>query len=475
MVKIVVRDADDEVPAGSVFLSQDEARRRLGEDHIDIRPISGTLQDIADSTPAVLGTDGRWSPALVEGLIAAVDDFEGARPATATSWKAAVRRAADAWPQDTQQLSDILRSARERGGEVTWQEVRQAAGSRRGTLGAAAQGLRAMAAQRGGVAGLDDVQAVLAGDDLVRHAAKAMLASFLTNRRLLTKRSLRDMIDLKLVRTGIPERRQGRHPLSSGVDLADVRLLAARRRRLTYTRASESPQGELAIACPVTDDINGPGGFILSKWPALVGAELKRGRPVFYNLEWPALVGAESFQHPDIHLDAGVELAGFLEIADHDVDRLINEHGVLLPTIGGFVTSAWQVLSLVGRITYRRRAILAVRRLPDDQEAQWMGYVPRMPPKPSHVHRPAWTRGAPITETVSPRDGEAIDVDLLPINARRGRDVLLNGTYVGTVAPLKGCWSALVAKTRSYDVRATRQEALELIVERARAVLHPSL
>ena len=77
MVKIVVRDADDEVPAGSVFLSQDEARRRLGEDHIDIRPISGTLQDIADSTPAVLGTDGRWSPALVEGLIAAVDDFEG--------------------------------------------------------------------------------------------------------------------------------------------------------------------------------------------------------------------------------------------------------------------------------------------------------------------------------------------------------------------------------------------------------------
>lgn len=455
MVKIVVRDADDEVPAGSVFLSQDEARRRLGEDHIDIRPISGTLQDIADSTPAVLGTDGRWSPALVEGLIAAVDDFEGARPATATSWKAAVRRAADAWPQDTQQLSDILRSARERGGEVTWQEVRQAAGSRRGTLGAAAQGLRAMAAQRGGVAGLDDVQAVLAGDDLVRHAAKAMLASFLTNRRLLTKRSLRDMIDLKLVRTGIPERRQGRHPLSSGVDLADVRLLAARRRRLTYTRASESPQGELAIACPVTDDINGPGGFILSKWPALVGAE--------------------SFQHPDIHLDAGVELAGFLEIADHDVDRLINEHGVLLPTIGGFVTSAWQVLSLVGRITYRRRAILAVRRLPDDQEAQWMGYVPRMPPKPSHVHRPAWTRGAPITETVSPRDGEAIDVDLLPINARRGRDVLLNGTYVGTVAPLKGRWSALVAKTRSYDVRATRQEALELIVERARAVLHPSL
>lgn len=455
MVKIVVRDADDEVPAGSVFLSQDEARRRLGEDHIDIRPISGTLQDIADNTPAVLGTDGRWSPALVEGLIAAVDDFEGARPATAASWKAAVRRAADAWPQDTQQLSDILRSARERGGEVTWQEVRQAAGSRRGTLGAAAQGLRAMAAQRGGVAGLDDVQAVLAGDDLVRHAAKALLASFLTNRRLLTKRSLRDMIDLKLVRTGIPERRQGRHPLSSGVDLADVRLLSARRRRLTYTRASESPQGELAIACPVTDDINGPGGFILSKWPALVGAE--------------------SFRRPDIHLGAGVELAGFLEIADHDVDRLIDEHGVLLPTIGGFVTSAWQVLSLVWRITYRRRAVLAVRRLPGDREAQWMGYVPRMPPKPSHVHRPAWTRRAPITETVSPRDGEAIDVDLLPINARRGRDVLLNGTYVGTVAPLKGRWSALVAKTRSYDVRATRQEALELIAERARAVLHPSL
>ena len=338
MVKIVVRDADDEVPAGSVFLSQDEARRRLGEDHIDIRPISGTLQDIADSTPAVLGTDGRWSPALVEGLIAAVDDFEGARPATAASWKVAVRRAADAWPQDTQQLSDILRSARERGGEVTWQEVRQAAGSRRGTLGAAAQGLRAMAAQRGGIAGLDDVQAVLAGDDLVRHAVKALLASFLTNRRLLTKSSLRDMIDLKLVRTGIPERRQGRHPLSSGVDLADVRLLAARRRRLTYTRASESPQGELAIACPVTDDINGPGGFILSKWPALGGAE--------------------SFQRPDIHLGAGVELAGFLEIADHDVDRLIDEHGVLLPTIGGFVTSAWEVLSLVGRITYRRRALL---------------------------------------------------------------------------------------------------------------------
>lgn len=450
MVKIVVRDADDEVPAGSVFLSQDEARRRLGEDHIDIRPISGTLQDIADSTPAVLGTDGRWSPALVEGLIAEVDDFEGARPATAASWKVAVRRAADAWPQDTQQLSDILRSARERGGEVTWQEVRQAAGSRRGTLGAAAQGLRAMAAQRGGIAGLDDVQAVLAGDDLVRHAAKAMLASFLTNRRLLTKSSLRDMIDLKLVRTGIPERRQGRHPLSSGVDLADVRLLAARRRRLTYTRASESPQGELAIACPVTDDINGPGGFILSKWPALVGAE--------------------SFRRPDIHLDAGVELAGFLEIADHDVDRLIDEHGVLLPTIGGFVTSAWEVLSLVGRITYRRRAVLAVRRLPGDREAQWMGYVPRMPPKPSHVHRPAWTRGAPITETVSPRDGEAIDVDLLPINARRGRDVLLDGTYVGTVAPLEGRWSALVASERSYDVRATRQEALELIVERALAV-----
>ena len=450
MVKIVVRDADDEVPAGSVFLSQDEARRRLGEDHIDIRPISGTLQDIADSTPAVLGTDGRWSPALVEGLIAEVDDFEGARPATAASWKVAVRRAADAWPQDTQQLSDILRSARERGGEVTWQEVRQAAGSRRGTLGAAAQGLRAMAAQRGGVAGLDDVQAVLAGDDLVRHTAKALLASFLTNRRLLTKRSLRDMIDLKLVRTGIPERRQGRHPLSSGVDLADVRLLAARRRRLTYTRASESPQGELAIACPVTDDINGPGGFILSKWPALVGAE--------------------SFQRPDIHLDAGVELAGFLEIADHDVDRLIDEHGVLLPTIGGFVTSAWEVLSLVGRITYRRRAVLAVRRLPGDREAQWMGYVPRMPPKPSHVHRPAWTRRAPITETVSPRDGEAIDVDLLPINARRGRDVLLDGTYVGTVAPLEGRWSALVASERNYDVRATRQEALELIVERALAV-----
>lgn len=450
MVKIVVRDADDEVPAGSVFLSQDEARRRLGEDHIDIRPISGTLQDIADSTPTVLGTDGRWSPALVEGLIAEVDDFEGARPATAASWKVAVRRAADAWPQDTQQLSDILRSARERGGEVTWQEVRQAAGSRRGTLGAAAQGLRAMAAQRGGIAGLDDVQAVLVGDDLVRHAAKALLASFLTNRRLLTKRSLRDMIDLKLVRTGIPERRQGRHPLSSGVDLADVRLLAARRRRLTYTRASESPQGELAIACPVTDDINGPGGFILSKWPALVGAE--------------------SFRRPDIHLDAGVELAGFLEIADHDVDRLIDEHGVLLPTIGGFVTSAWEVLSLVGRITYRRRAVLAVRRLPGDREAQWMGYVPRMPPKPSHVHRPAWTRGAPITETVSPRDGEAIDVDLLPINARRGRDVLLDGTYVGTVAPLEGRWSALVASERSYDVRATRQEALELIVERALAV-----
>lgn len=455
MVKIVVRDADDEVPAGSVFLSQDEARRRLGEDHIDIRPISGTLQDIADNTPAALGTDGRWSPALVEGLIAAVDDFEGARPATAASWKAAVRRAADAWPQDTQQLSDILRNARERDGEVTWQEVRQAAGSRRGTLGAAAQGLRILAAQRGGIAGLDDVQAVLAGDDLVRHAAKAMLASFLTNRRLLTKRSLRDMIDLKLVRTGIPERRQGRHPLSSGVDLADVRLLAARRRRLTYTRASESPQGELAIACPVTDDINGPGGFILSKWPALVGAE--------------------SFQRPDIHLDAGVELAGFLEIADHDVNRLINEHGVLLPTIGGFVTSAWQVLSLVGRITYRRRAVLAVRRLPDDQEAQWMGYIPRMPPKPSHVHRPAWTRRAPTTETVSPRDGEALDVDLLPINARRGRDVLLNGTYVGTVAPLEGRWSALVASERSYDVRATRQEALELIVERALAVRRLSL
>lgn len=455
MVKIVVRDADDEVPAGSVFLSQDEARRRLGEDHIDIRPISGTLQDIADSTPAILGTDGRWSPALVEGLIAAVDDFEGARPATAASWKVAVRRAADAWPQDTQQLSDILRRSRERGGEVTWQEVRQAAGSRRGTLGAAAQGLRALAAQRGGVAGLDDVQAVLAGDDLVRHAAKALLASFLTNRRLLTKSSLRDMIDLKLVGTGIPERRQGRHPLSSGVDLADVRLLAARRRRLTYTRASESPQGELAIACPVTDDINGPGGFILSKWPALVGAE--------------------SFQRPDIHLGAGVELAGFLEIADHDVDRLINEHGVLLPTIGGFVTSAWQVLSLVGRITYRRRAVLAVRRLPDDQEAQWLGYVPRMPPKPSHVHRPAWTRRAPTTETVSPRDGEAIDVDLLPINDGRGRDVLLNGTYVGTIAPLEGRWSALVASERSYDVRATRQEALEMIVERALAVRRLSL
>ena len=450
MVKIVVRDADDEVPAGSVFLSQDEARRRLGEDHIDIRPISGTLQSIADSTPAVLGTDGRWSPALVEGLIAAVDDFEGARPATAASWKAAVRRAADAWPQDTQQLSDILRSARERGGEVTWQEVRQAVGSRRGTLGAAAQGLRALVAQRDGAAGLDDVRAVLAGDDLVRHAVKALLASFLTNRRLLTKRSLRDMIDLKLVGTGIPERRQGRHPLSSGVDLADVRLLAARRRRLTYTRASESPQGELAIACPVTDDINGPGGFVLSKWPALVGAE--------------------SFQRPDIRLGAGVELAGFLEIADHDVDRLIDEHGVLLPTIGGFVTSAWQVLSLVGRITYRRRAVLAVRRLPGDREAQWLGYVPRMPPKPSHVHRPAWTRGAPITETVSPRDGEAIDVDLLPINDGRGRDVLLNGTYVGTVAPLEGRWSALVASERSYDVRATRQEALELIVERALAV-----
>ena len=455
MVKIVVRDADDEVPAGSVFLSQDESRRRLGEDHIDIRPISGTLQDIADSTPAILGTDGRWSPALVEGLIAAVDDFEGARPATAASWKVAVRRAADAWPQDTQQLSDILRRSRERGGEVTWQEVRQAAGSRRGTLGAAAQGLRALAAQRGGVAGLDDVQAVLAGDDLVRHAAKALLASFLTNRRLLTKSSLRDMIDLKLVGTGIPERRQGRHPLSSGVDLADVRLLAARRRRLTYTRASESPQGELAIACPVTDDINGPGGFILSKWPALVGAE--------------------SFQRPDIHLGAGVELAGFLEIADHDVDRLINEHGVLLPTIGGFVTSAWQVLSLVGRITYRRRAVLAVRRLPDDQEAQWLGYVPRMPPKPSHVHRPAWTRRAPTTETVSPRDGEAIDVDLLPINDGRGRDVLLNGTYVGTIAPLEGRWSALVASERSYDVRATRQEALEMIVERALAVRRLSL
>ena len=455
MVKIVVRDTDDEVPAGTVFLSQDEARRRLGEDHIDIRPISGTLQDIADNTPAVLRTDGRWSPALVEGLIAAVDDFEGARPATAASWKVSVRRAANAWPQDTQQLSDILRSARERGGEVTWQEVRQAAGSRRGTLGAAAQGLRAMVAQRGGVAGLDDVQAVLAGDDLVRHAVKALLASFLTNRRLLTKSSLRDMIDLKLVRTGIPERRQGRHPLSSGVDLADVRLLAARRRRLTYTRTPESPQGELAIACPVTDDINGPGGFILSKWPALVGAE--------------------SFQRPDIRLGAGVELAGFLEIADHDVDRLIDENGVLLPTIGGFVTSAWQVLSLVGRITYRRRAVLAVRRLPVDREAQWLGYVPRMPPKPSHVHRPAWTRGAPITETVSPRDGEAIDVDLLPINARRGRDVLLNGTYVGTVAPLKGRWSALVAKTRSYDVRATRQEALEMIVERALAVRRLSL
>ena len=455
MVKIVVRDADDEVPAGSVFLSQDEARRRLGEDHIDIRPISGTLQDIADSTPAILGTDGRWSPALVEGLIAAVDDFEGARPATAASWKVAVRRAADAWPQDTQQLSDILRRSRERGGEVTWQEVRQAAGSRRGTLGAAAQGLRALAAQRGGVAGLDDVQAVLAGDDLVRHAAKARLASFLSHRRLLTKSSLRDMIDLKLVGTGIPERRQGRHPLSSGVDLADVRLLAARRRRLTYTRASESPQGELAIACPVTDDINGPGGFILSKWPALVGAE--------------------SFQRPDIHLGAGVELAGFLEIADHDVDRLINEHGVLLPTIGGFVTSAWQVLSLVGRITYRRRAVLAVRRLPDDQEAQWLGYVPRMPPKPSHVHRPAWTRRAPTTETVSPRDGEAIDVDLLPINDGRGRDVLLNGTYVGTIAPLEGRWSALVASERSYDVRATRQEALEMIVERALAVRRLSL
>ena len=455
MVKIVVRDTDDEVPAGTVFLSQDEARRRLGEDHIDIRPISGTLQDIADNTPAVLRTDGRWSPALVEGLIAAVDDFEGARPATAASWKVSVRRAADAWPQDTQQLSDILRSARERGGEVTWQEVRQAAGSRRGTLGAAAQGLRAMVAQRGGVAGLDDVQAVLAGDDLVRHAVKALLASFLTNRRLLTKSSLRDMIDLKLVRTGIPERRQGRHPLSSGVDLADVRLLAARRRRLTYTRTPESPQGELAIACPVTDDINGPGGFILSKWPALVGAE--------------------SFQRPDIRLGAGVELAGFLEIADHDVDRLIDENGVLLPTIGGFVTSAWQVLSLVGRITYRRRAVLAVRRLPVDREDQWLGYVPRMPPKPSHVHRPAWTRGAPITETVSPRDGEAIDVDLLPINARRGRDVLLNGTYVGTVAPLKGRWSALVAKTRSYDVRATRQEALEMIVERALAVRRLSL
>lgn len=455
MVKIVVQDADDEVPAGSVFLSQDEARRRLGEDHIDIRPISGTLQDIADSTPAVLGADGRWSPTLVEGLITAVDDFEGARPATAASWKAAVRRAADAWPQDTQQLSDILRSARERGGEVTWQEVRQAARTRRGTLETAAQGLRSLAAQRYGTAGLDDVQAVLAGDDLVRHAVKALLASFLINRRLLTKRSLRDMIDLKLVHTGIPERRPGRHPLSSGVDLADVRLLAARRRRLTYTRTPESPQSELAIACPVTDDINGPGGFILSKWPALVGAE--------------------SFQHPDIHLDAGVELAGFLEIADHDVDRLINEHGVLLPTIGGFVTSAWQVLSLVGRITYRRRAILAVRRLPDDQEAQWMGYVPRMPPKPSHVHRPAWTRRAPTTETVSPRDGEAIDVDLHPINNRRGRDVLLNGTYIGTVAPLESRWSALVANTRSYDVRATRQEALELIVERTLAVRHPSL
>lgn len=455
MVKIVVRDADDEVPAGSVFLSQDEARRRLGEDHIDIRPISGTLQDIADSTPAVLGTDGRWSPALVEGLIAAVDDFEGARPATAASWKVTVRRAANAWPQDTQQLSDILRNALDRDGEVTWQEVRQAAGSRRGTPGAAAQGLRAMAAQRDGAAGLDDVQAVLAGDDLVRHAAKALLASFLTNRRLLTKRSLRDMIDLKLVRTGIPERRQGHHPLSPGVDLADVRLLAARRRRLTYTRSPGAPRGELAIACPVTDDINGPGGFILSKWPALVGAE--------------------SFQRPDIRLDADEELAGFLEITDHDVNRLISEPGVLLPTTGGFVTSAWQVTALVGRITYRRRAVLAVKRLPGDREAQWMGYVPRMPPKPSHVHRPAWTRGAPITETVSPRDGEAIDVDLLPINARRGRDVLLNGTYVGTVAPLKGRWSALVAKTRSYDVRATRQEALELIVERARAVLHPSL
>jgi len=76
---------------------------------------------------------------------------------------------------------------------------------------------------------------------------------------------------------------------------------------------------------------------------------------------------------------------------------------------------------------------------------------------------------------VSPRDGEAIDVDLLPINARRGRDVLLNGTYVGTVAPLKGRWSALVAKTRSYDVRATRQEALEMIVERALAVRRLSL
>ena len=455
MVKIVVRDADDEVPAGSVFLSQDEARRRLGEDHIDIRPISGTLQDIADSTPAVLGTDGRWSPALVEGLIAAVDDFEGARPATAASWKVTVRRAANAWPQDTQQLSDILRNALDRDGEVTWQEVRQAAGSRRGTPGAAAQGLHALVAQRGGAAGLDDVQAVLAGDDLVRHAAKALLASFLTNRRLLTKRSLRDMIDLKLVRTGIPERRQGHHPLSSGVDLADVRLLAARRRRLTYTRSPGAPRGELAIACPVTDDINGPGGFILSKWPALVGAE--------------------SFQRPDIRLDADEELAGFLEITDHDVNRLISEPGVLLPTTGGFVTSAWQVTALVGRITYRRRAVLAVKRLPGDREAQWMGYVPRMPPKPSHVHRPAWTRGAPITETVSPRDGEAIDVDLLPINARRGRDVLLNGTYVGTVAPLKGRWSALVAKTRSYDVRATRQEALELIVERARAVLHPSL
>lgn len=455
MVKIVVQDADDEVPAGSVFLSQDEARRRLGEDHIDIRPISGALQSIADSTPAVLGADGRWSPALVEGLIAAVDDFEGARPATAASWKAAVRRAADAWPQDTQQLSDILRSARERGGEVTWQEVRQAAGSRRGTLGAAAQGLRALVAQRDGAAGLDDVQAVLAGDDLVRHAVKALLASFLTNRRLLTKRSLRDMIDLKLVRTGIPERRQGRHPLSSGVDLADVRLLAARRRRLTYTRTPESPQSELAIACPVTDDINGPGGFILSKWPALVGAE--------------------SFQRPDIRLDADEELAGFLEITDHDVNRLISEPGVLLPTIGGFVTSAWQVTVLVGRITYRRRAVLAVRRLPGDREAQWLGYVPRMPPKPSHVHRPAWTRRAPATETVSPRDGEAIDVDLLPINDGRGRDVLLNGTYVGTVAPLESRWSALVASERSYEVRATRQEALELIVERALAVRRLSL
>lgn len=450
MVKIVVRDADDEVPAGSVFLSQDEARRRLGEDHIDIRPISGALQSIADSTPAVLGADGRWSPALVEGLITAVDDFEGARPATAASWRTAVRRAADAWPQDTQQLSDILRSARERGGEVTWQEVRQAAGSRRGTLGVAAQGLRALVAQRDGAAGLDDVQAVLAGDDLVRHAVKALLASFLTNRRLLTKRSLRDMIDLKLVRTGIPERRQGRHPLSSGVDLADVRLLAARRRRLTYTRPPGAPRGELAIACPVTDDINGPGGFILSKWPALVGAE--------------------SFQRPDIRLDADEELAGFLEIADHDVNRLISEHGVLLPTIGGFVTSAWQVTALVGRIAYRRRAVLAVRRLPGDREAQWLGYVPRMPPKPSHVRRPAWTRRAPTTETVSPRDGEAIDVDLLPINDGRGRDVLLSGTYVGTVAPLESRWSALVASERSYEVRATRQEALELIVERALAV-----